>query len=291
MIVWTPQFSPHKRLVGYLRLMLARHRYFDHFAIRHNGGLQFEIAKVRGYRYCLRRLYNRYRGRRCFLIGNGPSLKKMALERLKDEVTIGVNAIYKHFPQMGFTTNFLLFEDVEQTELRAHEIPRIKGPVKILSLYNAYAIKSPGPDMLFANVRGADKIYWEEEAPMFSTDFAHIVYLGANVCYLGLQLAYYLGCNPVYLIGVDHSMKELRRHFPPGKMRITAENYELIKRYHFSDNYYRIGDLIGIPHFELQEQAFGKARDVYEDNGRRVYNAGVDSLLDVFETVDFESLF
>ena len=35
-----------------------------------------------------------HKGERCFIIGNGPSLNKLDLSKIKDEYTFGVNAIY-----------------------------------------------------------------------------------------------------------------------------------------------------------------------------------------------------
>jgi hypothetical protein len=43
-------------------------------------------------------LKDAHRGERCFLIGNGPSLKQTDLSLLKNEFTIGTNRIYLAFP-------------------------------------------------------------------------------------------------------------------------------------------------------------------------------------------------
>ncbi len=42
-----------------------------------------------------------HRGERCFIIGNGPSLKQTDLSRLKDEFTFGMNRFYLMFPSWG----------------------------------------------------------------------------------------------------------------------------------------------------------------------------------------------
>ena len=41
--------------------------------------------------------YKKYEGKRCFIIGNGPSLKLEDLNRLKNEITIASNKIYLIF--------------------------------------------------------------------------------------------------------------------------------------------------------------------------------------------------
>lgn len=289
MIVWTPNFPRRERPLGYLRLLLARHRYFDHYGIGRANRWR-PLTKKPGYQTLLRSWRDKYKDKRCFILGNGPSLQKMHISLLRNEITIGVNYIYTAFPKWGFHTTYLIFEDIEQTELRRHDIPCIKGPVKLAALYNAYAFKAC-KDTVFMNVRLADGYYWDHLAPMFSTDFAHIVYLGSTVTYLAIQLAYHLGCNPVYLIGVDHNYGELPKRFPPGKITISEENYHLVRGLHFSGNYYKIGDQIGVPNVRYQEEAYTKARKVFEENRRKIFNAGLDSKLKVFEKVSFESLF
>ena len=72
---------------------------------------------------------------------------------------------------------------------------------------------------------------------------------------------------------------------------MSEENIDLVNQAHFTKDYYQVGDVIGIPNFDLQNQAFGVARTAFEDAGRHIYNAGIGGKLDVFDRVDFHSLF
>ncbi|HQL39176.1 MAG TPA: hypothetical protein PKV95_06830, partial [Anaerolineaceae bacterium] len=47
---------------------------------------------------------NQHAGKRCFIIGNGPSLRQTDLAKLRGEMTFGLNRIYLAFPELGFTT-------------------------------------------------------------------------------------------------------------------------------------------------------------------------------------------
>ena len=49
---------------------------------------------------------NIHAGERCFIIGSGPSLKKLDLTHLKDDYFIGVNAVYLN-PQLPRTPKSL----------------------------------------------------------------------------------------------------------------------------------------------------------------------------------------
>ncbi len=48
-----------------------------------------------------------HKGRRAFIMGNGPSLKQTDLSKLKDEITFGMNRVYLAFPDWGFSTTYL----------------------------------------------------------------------------------------------------------------------------------------------------------------------------------------
>ena len=54
------------------------------------------IQKKQAERSRLQKFYNTKVGKRCFIIGNGPSLRIEDLERIKDD-TFAVNRIYKIF--------------------------------------------------------------------------------------------------------------------------------------------------------------------------------------------------
>lgn len=288
-LVWTDRFPKRERPLGYLRLLLARYRFHTRYALVRQGR-RLRWRRVPGYKHALTRWKNRYKGQRCFVLGNGPSLRSMNLAPLKDEITIGCNAVYKNFDEWGWHVNYLLFEDIEQTELRRHDIPHIKGPIKLAGLHNAYAFEAD-ENTYFMNVRNLDAEFMEDLFPQFSDDFGHIVHLASTVTYIGLQLAFHLGCDPVYLIGVDHNYGELPKLFPPCKITITEDNLHLVQGLHLKDDYYKVGDVIGVPPVDYMEAGYAKAREVFERHGRTVLNAGVNSALDVFDRVEFASLF
>ena len=49
-----------------------------------------------------------HQGERCFIIGNGPSLRQTDMSKLRGEFTLGMNRIYLMFPELGFQTSYLL---------------------------------------------------------------------------------------------------------------------------------------------------------------------------------------
>ncbi len=288
MIARTKAFPNSSWPLGYLRLLRARMCYEEYYGLTRRG----IFRKKPGFQDRIAALRDKHAGKRCFVIGNGPSLREMDLSPLRDEITIGSNGIYKHFGTLGFSTTYLTFEDIEQTEIRGPDLKNIKGPTKLAAIYNAYAIPHDRRTLYFNAPRARyHGYYWEDSLyPQFSRDFASVVHLGGSITYISLQLAYHLGCNEIYLIGVDHNYGKLPELFPPGKITITAENLPLVEECHFSKGYYKIGDQIGVPYSKKQEEAYLLAKTEFERIGRVVINAGVNSKLDIFSTADFESL-
>ena len=127
--------------------------------------------------------------------------------------------------------------------------------------------------------------------PMFSTDLPFICHSAETVTYCALQLAFHLGCDPVYLIGVDNTYGPHVNKLPKGKFKVTKENIELVRHAHGIKDYYKIGDILNMPRIDDIEKEFRKARDVYESHGRTVLNAGVDSAVKAFDKINFADLF
>lgn len=290
---WMKTFPEAERPAAIEQWQHAQARFYDQVGTRKEHNIT-TFGIIKGYQSRIRELAGKYGNRRCFILGNGPSLQHMDLSRLKDEITIGSNGIYRLFEQWGFHTTFFTMEDVAQIEDRRHELTDVKGPIRIFGLDNSYCV-SERDDTLFANVirysHPFEKKWWKSYYPGFSIDFSSAVYLGSTVTYLNLQLAFYLGCNPVYIIGVDHDYGPLPKLFPPGKIEITEEVLALLESLHCVKGYHKLGGKIGVPYVKEQEQAFRKAKEVYTAWGRELYNAGLQSKLDILPKATFADIF
>ena len=60
----------------------------------------------------LRSFKNKHLGERCFIIGNGPSLNKIDLNKFSNDVTFGSNAIFLKTEEMGFKPTYYMVEDL-----------------------------------------------------------------------------------------------------------------------------------------------------------------------------------
>ena len=110
------------------------------------------------------------------------------------------------------------------------------------------------------------------------------VWEGATVTNVCLQLAYHLGFKEAILIGVDHSFAT--KGTPNTTVQSQGDDPN-----HFSAAYFGKGFRWQLPDLETSEVAYRMARKAYEADGRKVLDATIGGKLDIFEKVDYESLF
>ena len=223
-------------------------------------------------------------GKFVFVIGNGPSLNKIDLTKLKDEVTIGVNSIFLAHDQMGFYPTHYVVEDIFVAEDRTSEIAAIKGPQKWFGNYLRYCLKDE-EDVNWINVRCRYDNY--KNFPYFSRNIGREAWTGGTVSYICLQLAYFLGAKEVYLVGFDHSYKIPDDASVDG-LNLTSNSDD---PNHFHPDYFGKGYRWHDPKVDRMETALAKAKVAFEADGRRIVNATAGGMLEVFERTDFESIF
>ena len=229
-------------------------------------------------------LKNRYQGKRAFIIGNGPSLNKLDLTKMKNEFTFGVNAIYLNYEKMGFYPTFYVIEDKLVAEDRFEEINNLKGPIKFYGNYLNYCLDN-GDNVIWMNVRFVYKEY--SGFPRFSTDAIKKLWVGGTVSYLCMQLAYYFGFKEVYLVGFDHSYSIPNQAEVNGTTILSKTN----DPNHFTNEYFGEGYRWHLPRVERMEEAYKKAKLYFQKDGRKIYNATKGGELEVFERVDYKTLF
>ncbi len=221
----------------------------------------------------------KYSGKRCFIMGNGPSLVKSDLTKLKNEITIGSNGIFLIFDKMGFKPTFLTVEDGLVAEDRAGELNNLSGPQKVFPWDLSQWLKQDDHTTYLNFIRGF------KNKPKFTPNLAKKAYWGGTVSYLNLQLAYYIGCAEIYLIGFDHNYK----------VKDKIENNVIVSQRsdenHFHPNYFGPGYRWHDPMVWRMELAYTVARNFLQEKEVKIYNATVGGNLEVFERRNFESLF
>ena len=220
-------------------------------------------------------LQNLHKGKRLFLIGNGPSLKKTDLSRLKNEYTLGTNRIYLAFPELGFSTKYYLSVNDLVIEQCAGEIQNLAMP-RFISWRGRRWIQ-PQENLYF--------IHTTYTGEKFAKDLRGRVWEGGTVTYTALQVAYFLGFDQVILIGVDHNY--VGASGKPNETVISQGD----DPNHFHPGYFGKGFRWQLPDLVQWENAYRLARHTFETTGRLVVDATIDGKLTVFPKVDYDSLF
>lgn len=223
----------------------------------------------------LKKLRNSHTGRRCFILGNGPSLRRTNLDLLRNEITFGLNRIYLLFPEMGFQTTYLVSVNRLVLEQCAEEILALPL-LRFLPWSSRKYLPTSTRNVIFLNTTC--------RRCSFTRDVRRPVWTGATVTFVALQLAYHMGFEKVILVGVDHAF--VTQGEPHKTVISTGDDPN-----HFSPHYFGKGFRWQLPDLETSEMAYRMARQAFEQAGRQVLDATIGGKLTVFEKVDYNTLF
>jgi hypothetical protein len=246
----------------------------------------------------VRVLKNTHSGKRCFIIGNGPSLRAADLDMLHEngEISFACNYIYKIFSETKWRPDFFCVTDPLFIAEHFEDIIKLEAKNKLIAK-PYYVPPSVHRDLIRDRLRSVCILYQlismritiGKETP-FSSDVSKGVYSGHTVVYTMMQIAAYMGFTEMILIGVDASLlggkaadkgsKKLRDipHFTASYTDAKTNKYAYLRAESDKIIY-------------AQKQDYESAERYSRTHGFRIYNAGRDGELEVFERVNFDSLF
>jgi hypothetical protein len=219
-----------------------------------------------------------HKGKRAFIMGNGPSLKQTNLSKLKNEITFGMNRIYLAFPDWGFTTTYLCVTNDLVVEQFVDDITGLPIP-KFIAWRSHRHFKTDLPITQIPTF-----VYTTYTGPRFTGDVRGRVWEGATVTNLALQLAFHMGIEKAILIGVDHNFAD------KGEANKTVVS-QGDDQNHFLPNYFGKGVKWQLPDLDTSEIGYVFAREAYRRAGREVLDATVGGKLTTFPKADYNSLF
>jgi len=214
---------------------------------------------------------------RAFVLGNGKSLANAPWERLRDEVTFGVNRIHLVYPKTAWRPTFWVAadrsqygrqgDDIEFHVLQGYPCYIRADMMKDVRFYDPEFGGNPIPD----TVRLFDHCGHIEVTRNPSTGW-HLPSLCsmAGSLSVAMQLAFEMGYDPVYLLGCDMRYEAHRvNHFDPNYVDYDMYSAERVAM--------TTANLIaGHKH----------ARDAYARAGRKLYDATQDGGLSIHPKVD-----
>ncbi len=240
------------------------------------------ILRTRKARKTIQSYKNMYVGKRCFIIGNGPSLTVSDLEKLKNEYTFGSNGIFKIFKKTSWRPTFYVSQDKKVLENYWDEIENLDITAKFIPLWIVGKYKNSNR-MIFLSLCCKDKY---PELPDFSEDVSKVIYEGFTVTYSMIQLAIYMGFREIYIIGCDHSYSAEKK--ADGTVVVNKEVKD-----HFSSDYgmedWSSGKFY-LPQLDKSTLAYVAAKKYADAHNIKILNATRGGKLEVFERVSFDEI-
>ncbi len=230
------------------------------------------------------------RGQRCFIIGNGPSLKMHDLTKLYSERIFATNMFPIHPEIKNINLDYYCASDPRNWRVD-NRFPRIlqEGfanlPKECIFFLETSALKvvKKTPELqrrkiVYMNLDFKYCIF----NGAFSKDISKYVAWGRTpILDICLQVAFYMGFKEIYLLGcdcdfnIDNASDFSKAYF---------YNKKLDSRYFQKEK----GTQEHIAHMMASYKVVKK---IFEENDRKIYNAGYGGKLEVFERVNYDELF
>jgi len=244
----------------------------------------------------LRKLKGAYSGKRCFIMGNGPSLNKMDLALLADDLVWGTNRCYLLFDRVTWRPAFFTAVDKlvvpdnrAQIDVLPGQLPQTRFfyPVE----FRAQGILNSYPNVFWFNEKSMAVDMAQLPEGTFTRDASRHVYAAFTVTVAALQLAVYLGFNPIYLIGCDTSYARIASDpLSAGSQERLVSKVEADPN-HFDPTYFNQGKKFHEPHVARMLFHYHEAHLVCDSMGVKVFNATEGGNLEEFPRVEYNELF
>lgn len=234
----------------------------------------------------LQELANRHRGRRAFIIGNGPSINRQDLNLLDGEVSFACNSFFLKYDQLAFRPTYHVVEDVLVAEDNSEALSCLDCSEKLIP-WDLQKLIKPDDRTTYVDFRRYYLPDSDPDFPRFRTDDSEKFYWGATVLYLCVQLAAHMGCDPIYLVGVDLSYKipeDVLRS--GGELTSTSDDPN-----HFHPAYFGAGKRWHIPMPERMGHCFHSAWGKLATRGIRLVNATDGGNLNSIPRESYSDLF
>ena len=230
-----------------------------------------------------------HKGKRVFIVGNGPSVKQQDLKLLKGEVTFFVNRAFKHEDYTYIQPTYHVFVD-----------PKLASGEWKISMLDEILKKNPNVTFLLNSKwyyldkfqpyinNSKYRIYWLNTSLFLTPFYKHrtleltkITY-GAAVIGQAIVSAIYMKADRVYLLGVESTgfCNELLKqdsHFYGTNPENNEKNIQDI----YKDLYFNYIHIKNLFYFSLY----------CKQEGYIIYNCTIGGILNMFERKKYEELF
>lgn len=222
-----------------------------------------------------------HKGKRAFIVCNGPSLKAEDLTKIHQngDISFASNKINSIFNQTDWRPDYYCVFDEGYQHTILDIMNEVPAKIKFFRQSSFKTTRKVTSPCIWLNADGDVKLL---DGPKFSDDISEVIYTIATVTYTMIQIAVYMGIRELYIIGCDNSYAQERTkdgkiinkggasYFKGSDIEntksITAAVWQMDIAYHFLSQY-------------------------ASKNSIKVLNATRGGYLEEFPRVDFDSLF
>ena len=231
----------------------------------------------------------------------------MDLNKLKGEFVFCTNAFFLMFPKISWRPQYYTCVDTRVLPDRARDIIKMHKDNPDMVCFFPHQVVDHQTQEATPTEKiippASNRIYFSQNVPLndnlpfsaFSIEANKHLIQPYTVSITVLQLAYFLGFEPMYLIGCDTDYKV------PSTVRMEGEETTQGKMFftstvdddpnHFSPDYFGKGRKWHNPQVENMIWHYMMAHEATAICGRHIYNATVGGKLEVFPRVNFDELF
>lgn len=233
-----------------------------------------KFNKVNHHDFAIRELKASKSGKRCFIVGNGPSLTVEDLELIENEDCFAANLIFRIFPKTSWRPTYYFLQD------RYADTGHIVDELNLEHLFiGDYYWRTRGMDNANALCFHCKRAH-SHGRPEFSEDISRYIVDSFTVTYSMIQTAAYLGYKEIYLLGIDHNYALVC------DANGNVVNNEIKQSHFFEDG--RPDEVIA--NLEGMNRAYIAARDYAETHGISIVNCTRGGKLEWYPRKSLESV-
>lgn len=179
---------------------------------------------------------DRYKGKKCYVVATGPSLKVEDVELIKSEYSFAVNTIFKLFDKTEWRPHFYVMVDsiLHRRLEREYKLDfdDFAKEVAILNAENKKIIHCSNCILLNYNYMDHVYHYGVSKKFKYSNNFLYAFYDNYSVTQDSMVLAMYMGFSTICLLGADNNYLGKNQHFDDheGKRDLDEDNAVLTQQ-------------------------------------------------------------
>lgn len=231
--------------------------------------------------YQWRLLKNKYKGKRIFIIGNGPSLNETPLFLLKNEYTLTFNRFYLMDERINWAPTFYMMSDGVVLNDNIEEVKKTINQTELSFFpdrYESFHFTKILPKL--TNIR-----YFHQEPIPFSRILPYVG-SGGTVAFIAFEVLSYLGFSEIYFLGIDMN------YVVHDNARVISQKYnQEIQSLgdddpnHFDVRYFGKGKKYHQPDQKVLNsiiESLNRAAKYFKKHSKIVVNVGLSSKVDSF---------